>query len=328
MTMRADHVGSLLRPASLLRARQEHAERRLSDEDLRSREDAAILDALAHQRDVGLPVVSDGELRRGSWITGLADAIDGFVPRSRVISWQGPGGRPEESTSQVVGGRLHARRRLTGHESAFLAEHAGGLPYKVTLPAPANVFVVSWMAGVTDAVYASRTELLDDAVRIIRAEVEAMIAYGVPYVQLDAPFYSSFVAEGSRSRLRSEGVDPDQEVQQVVAADDAGVRGLAREGLTLALHVCRGNSRSRWLNEGAYDPIAEALLGTLGGDGFLLGYDTPRSGSFDALRYLPAGRAAGRGLVTTKEPRLETRDELLRRIEEAARHAPIEQLAL
>src|SRR5207237_10651731 len=124
---------------------------------------------------------------------------------------------------------------------------------------------------------------------IIREEVEALIADGVTYVQLDAPFYGSFIDERERRRLREAGVDPDQAIREVVAADDACVRGLARGGLTLALHVRRGNSRHRWLAEGAYDPIAEALLGTLSVDAFLLEYDSPRHGDFQALRHLAPG---------------------------------------
>jgi 5-methyltetrahydropteroyltriglutamate--homocysteine methyltransferase len=306
----ADQVGSLLRPAGLLQARQAVAAGSLSREELREREDAAIVEALARQRDVGIPVLSDGEFRRGSWVTDMAESVAGFVARSRVVDWRGPGGGSEASTSQVVGARLRQRRRLAGDEAAFLARHASG-PFKVTLPAPSNFAVVSWSDGITDAVYSSRSELLDDVVGIIRAEVESLLAEGVPYVQLDAPYYSSFIDERERQRLRESGVDPDRALLEVVAADSACVAGLAREGATLALHVCRGNSRSRWLAEGAYDPIAEALLGTVEVDAFLLD-----------------GRTAVLGLVTTKEPTLESRDVLLRRIEQAARYVPVERLAL
>jgi 5-methyltetrahydropteroyltriglutamate--homocysteine methyltransferase len=181
---------------------------------------------------------------------------------------------------------------------------------------------------VTDAAYGSRSEMLADVVQIIRDEVEAVIAEGITYVQLDAPYYGSFIDERERRGLQEAGVDPDQALQEVVAADDACVRGLASDGVTIALHVCRGNSRSRWLTEGAYDPIAEPLLGTLSVDTFLLEYDSPRDGGFEPLRHLAAGKTAVLGLVTTKEPGLESRDALARRVDEAARYAPLEQLAL
>jgi 5-methyltetrahydropteroyltriglutamate--homocysteine methyltransferase len=170
--------------------------------------------------------------------------------------------------------------------------------------------------------------MLADVVGIVRGEVEALIADGVTYIQLDAPYYGPFMDERERGRLQEGGVDPDQALREVVAADDACVRGLAREGLTLALHVCRGNSRSRWLAEGSYDLIAEPLLSTLSVDSFLLEYDSGRHGGFEPLRYLPPGKTAVLGLVTTKEPSLESPDHLARRIDEAARYAPLEQLAL
>jgi 5-methyltetrahydropteroyltriglutamate--homocysteine methyltransferase len=324
---RADHVGSLLRPPALLQAREAQAAGSMSADELRQREDAAILDALRRQRDVGLEIFTDGELRRGSWITDMAQAVDGFVPQSRLIDWHGPGGGPEASTSRVVGARLSQRHRLTDGETAFLLSNAPG-PTKMTLPAPSNFYVVGWKAGVTDAAYRSRSEMMEDVVRILRGEVEALIADGVAYIQLDAPFYGPFMDERERRRLREDGVDPDQALLEVVAADDACVRGLSRDGLTLALHVCRGNSRSRWLAEGAYDPIAEPLLGTLSVDAFLLEYDAPRHGGFEPLGYLPSGKTAVLGLVTTKEPELESRDVLARRIDEATRYVPLEQLAL
>ncbi len=324
---RADQVGSLLRPPALLRAREAHAAGVLSEGALRAEEDAAILRVLEGQRRVGLGIFTDGEFRRGSWITDMAEAVEGFVPHSRVVRWYGPGGGSEASTSRVVGARLRRRRRLTEVEVAFLARHAPG-PYKVTLPAPSNFYVVGWQEGVSDAAYGTRSELMEDVVRILREEIEFLIAEGVPYIQLDAPYYGSFIDERERQRLREEGVDPDRALLEVVAADDACVRGLAREGVVLALHVCRGNSRSRWLAEGAYDPIAEALLGTVSVDAFLLEYDSPRAGGFAPLRFLPADKTAVLGLVTTKEPGLESRDDLLRRIDEASRYVPLDRLAL
>ena len=237
---RADHVGSLLRPAELLRARQGAATGQLSPETLRAQEDAAIMHVLERQQQLGVPIFTDGELRRGSWITDLAESVDGFVPQSRTIDWRGPGGGPEPSTSSVVGGRLRPKRRLTGDQTVFLKAHAPG-PIKMTLPAPSNFWVVSWKAGVSDVAYASRSEMLQDVVHIVRNEIEALIADGVDYVQLDAPFYGVFIDEQHRATLRQTGVDPDRALAEVVAADNAVVEGLARAGLTLALHICRGN---------------------------------------------------------------------------------------
>ena len=325
---RADHVGSLLRPPDLLHARDQVARGTLSAEALREQEDAAILTALERQQEVGLEIFPDGEFRRGSWITDMADEVDGFVPQSRTIPWRGPGGGAEPSTSSIVGGRLQPRRRLTGTQAAFLKEHAPGA-IKMTLPAPSNFWVVSWKAGVSDRAYDSRADMLQDVVRIIRQEIQALIEDGVEYIQMDAPFYGVFIDEQHRATLRQAGLDPDAALREVVAADNAAIEGFsARDNVTLALHICRGNSRSRWLYEGGYNPIAEALFGTLGVDTFLLEYDTERVGGFEPLRYLPAGKTAVLGLVTSKEPGLESQDDLRRRIDAAAKIVPLERLAL
>jgi 5-methyltetrahydropteroyltriglutamate--homocysteine methyltransferase len=327
--IRADQVGSLLRPPSLLAAREGFLRGSVSKEALREAEDEAIRQVIEHQQRVGLDVFTDGEFRRASWITDMADAVEGFVPQSRVVEWRGMRGdrQTEASTSNVVGGRLKPRRRLTGDQTAFLKQHAPG-PIKMTLPAASNFWVISWKAGVSDTAYASRSEMLQDVVRIVRDEVQALVKDGVDYIQLDAPFYGVFIDEQHRETLRQTKIDPDRALEEVIAADNAVVDGLARDGLTLALHICRGNSRSRWLYEGSYDPIAEALFGKLGVDTFLLEYDSPRDGDFSPLRYLPAGKTAVLGLVTSKEPGLETRDALRRRIDEAARVVPLDKLAL
>ena len=325
--LHADHVGSLLRPPPLLAAREAAATGSLSREALREQEDAAILRALDGQRQVGLQIFTDGEFRRGSWITDMAEAVEGFVPRSRTVEWHGPGGGPEPSTSRVVGARLHPRRRLTGEESAFLRQHAPGA-CKMTLPAPSNFFVVSWASGVSEAAYASRSEMLADVVRIVRAEIEALIAEGITYIQMDAPFYGAFIDARVREELRSAGLDPDDGVREAVAGDNAAIQGLAREGLTLALHICRGNSRSRWLYEGGYDVLAETLFGGLGVDTFLLEYDSARDGTFEPLRLMPTDKRVVLGLISTKQPSLEQPDELRRRVDEAARYVALERLAL
>jgi methionine synthase II (cobalamin-independent) len=324
---RADHVGSLLRPARLLDARQQHAAGSLSREALRAEEDAAILQALEDQRRVGLEIFTDGEFRRQSWITDMAESVGGFVPQSRTVEWQGPGGGAEPSTSSVVGAKLEPRRRLTGQQTAFLVQHSPG-QIKMTLPAPSNFWVVSWKVGVSDQAYPSRSAMLQDVVNIIRHELQALIEDGVNYIQLDAPFYGVFIDERYRAGLRQSGVDPDAALHEVVAADNAAFAGLNRDDVTIGLHICRGNSRSRWLYEGGYDPIAETLLAGLDVDSFLLEYDSPRDGDFSPLRFLPSKKTAVLGLVNTKAPDLESVDALRRRLDEAARIVSLDQLAL
>jgi len=324
---RADQVGSLLRPLELLHARDAYADGRSSLEALRLVEDRAIAEALQKQRDIGLDILTDGEMRRGSWLTDMADAVEGFAESRVMLEWRGPGGATEATTARVATGKLHQTRRLTAYELPFLKAHADGL-FKITLPAPSNFLYASYKPGITDLVYPSRADLLEDVVAITRSELAWLAGEGVRYIQFDAPYYSHYLDAHQRERMLSQGADPDVELARAVAGDNAALAGLPRKDTTVALHVCRGNSRSRWYTEGAYDAIAERLFGTLDVDRFLLEYDDERSGGFEPLRLVPAGKTVVLGLVTSKQPSLESVDALCRRIDEAARYVPLENLAI
>jgi 5-methyltetrahydropteroyltriglutamate--homocysteine methyltransferase len=322
MRFRAEQVGSLLRPPELLAARDG-----LSQEELQAVEDQAILVALNKQRELGLDVCTDGEMRRGSWLTDMAEAVEGFVPARRTVEWKGPGGGKEGSTGQVVGAKLRKVRKLTGRELPFL-KRAASLPFKITLPAPSNFILTGYRPGTTDQFYPHPEDLLEDLVEIVRDEVQWLMAEGVTYIQFDAPYYSYYLDPSMREEAQRAGRDLDQELERGIAADNATLMGLPRDGVTVALHVCRGNSRSRWLMEGGYDVVAERLFGLLDVDTFLLEYDDQRAGGFEPLRLVPAGKGVVLGLVTSKDPRIESQDDLRRRIDEAARYVPLENLAL
>ena len=324
---RADQVGSLPRPAELLAARAAYEDGRLSADGLRAAEDRAILDALAMQREVGLDVFTDGELRRRSWLSDMAEAVEGFVGHRSVLYWRGPGGGPEHTTARLVGGTLRPTRHLTAHELPFLQQHAPG-PIKMTIPAPSNFMVVGYKEGVSDRAYPTRARFAQAIAAIVRDEIRWLIDAGVPYIQLDAPFYSVWVDADSRARMRQAGTDPDESLAEAVAADKLCLQGMAHPETTLAMHVCRGNSRGRWIAEGGYEPIAEPLFGALPLDAWLLEYDTERAGGFEPLRHVRPNAAVVLGQVTTKEPALESRDGLRRRIDEASRYLPLERLAL
>jgi len=324
---RADQVGSLLRPAELLEARAAHEDGRLSLDALRAAEDRAILDVLALQREVGLDVFMDGEMRRRSWLSDMAEAVEGFVGHRSVLHWRGPGGGPEHTTARMVGGTLRPTRHLTEYELPFLKQHAPG-PIKMTIPAPSNFMVVGYKQGVSDRAYPTRSEFARAIAAIIRDEIRWLIDAGVPYVQLDAPFYSIWVDAESRERMRQQGTDPDESLAEAVAADRLCLEGMARPGVTLAMHVCRGNSRGRWIAEGGYEPLAEPLFAELPLDAWLLEYDTERAGGFEPLRHVQPRATVVLGLVTTKEPALESPDELRRRIDEASRYVPLDRLTL
>lgn len=327
---RADHVGSLLRPASLKQARAAFQQGRISREELTSLEDQAILEALERQRQAGVDVFSDGEFRRSGFQNDLMEAVAGYVPTERPVAriWRGPGGQPQQQgTNLVVGGKLRRLRRLTEAQSAFLRRHAPG-PYKMTVPSPNQFPAISYQPGLTDQFYPTRSDLLWEIVGIIKAEVAALAEEGVPYIQVDAPRYSYFVDPQWREYLRGLGEDPERMLEEAVAADRVCLEAARREGVTTAMHICRGNNQSKWYAEGGYEPIAEKVFGTLGVDRLLLEYDTERAGTFEPLRFVPAGTVVVLGLVSSKVGALERRDDLLRRIQEASRYVPVERLAL
>jgi 5-methyltetrahydropteroyltriglutamate--homocysteine methyltransferase len=324
---RAEHVGSLLRPLELLEARDAYSQGSIPENQFRAIEDRAIAEALRRQRDTGLDIFSDGEMRRGSWLTDMAEAVEGFVHDRVILDWKGPDGGPEASSANAVGGKLQKQRKLTAHELPLLQAAAPG-PFKVTLPAPSNFVVSSYKAGLTERFYATHAALLSDLVEIIRDEIQWLVEQGANYIQLDAPYYSHYLDPQHREQIAAAGRNPDRELADGIAGDNAALKGIPRDTVTVALHVCRGNSRSRWFTEGGYDLIAEKMFGSLDADRFLLEYDTERAGSFEPLRRIPRGKHVVLGLITTKEPRLESKDLLRRRIDEAAKYVPIENLAV
>jgi 5-methyltetrahydropteroyltriglutamate--homocysteine methyltransferase len=323
----ADHIGSLLRPPHLLAARAQYAEGRLSGEELRGVEDQAILDILDVQRQTGIPIYSDGEYRRHSWLTATNDALHGFVPEHVMVPWQGSGGGMTKTSSQVVGGKLRQKRRLHGHEATFLKAHAPG-PFKITLASVMMYVGQAYKPGVTDKSYPTRADLRAELVNIVRNEVRLLVEEGVSYIQIDDPSLTFYVDEQLREFLRGQGLDMDHWVDDAIAADNASLEPAANSPSIRALHLCRGNSQGRWLANGGYEPIAERLFNLVQADRFLLEYDSERAGGFEPLRFVPKDKTVVLGLVSTKSRELESQDELLRRIEEASKYVPVEQLAL
>ena len=329
---RADQVGSFLRPAEVKDARRAFQEGRIDLDQLTEVEDRAILNALERQRRVGIDIYSDGEFRRGSFQNDVADSVEGYSESESpavVRIWQGPGSdQPEQqNTTQVVVGKLRQVRRLTETQTSFLKAHSPG-PFKMTLPTPNQFPAISYKVGVTDQFYATRSELLWDIVEIIKSEIAALVEEQVAYIQIDAPRYSYYVDPRWRQHLEELGVDPDEAFDEAVSADNACLEGAAPENITRAIHICRGNNQSKWYAQGGYEPIAEKLFGTLNVDRILLEYDTERAGGFEPLRFVPDDKIVVLGLISSKDPMLESQDDLLRRIDEASTYVPVERLAL
>jgi len=324
---RADQVGSLLRPQAVLDARRRLDAAAIGPGELRAIEDEAIAAAVARQQEAGIDVVTDGEFRRRDFRTGFVDAVDGISMRTFDMPWHTSDGVTKLPSKQfMITGRLRQRRRLAEGEAAYL--HAlTSAPVKVTLIAPGFLVDRFWQDGETDRFYASRDELAAELAAITRAEIEALIAEGVQYIQLDNPGYGAFL--GSHARERASGPGAQAAFDRMVDTDTAAVEGVQRPaGVSLGLHVCRGNQSSMWLGEGDYLPIAERLLGSVPVDRFLLEYDDDRAGGFEPLRYLPAGKVAVLGLVSSKTAALETAEGLAERIRAAAKFAGLDQLAL
>jgi 5-methyltetrahydropteroyltriglutamate--homocysteine methyltransferase len=325
---RADHVGSFLRPAELLAGRRA-AE--TAPEQIRELEDRHILRILAMQKELGFAIFTDGEFRRRNFMSDFTDAVEGFDLDDAVTrSWQAgaSAAAPVSSVTGIVKSKLRAVRRLTAHELPFLLQNSPG-DIKITLPSATQFPAIAFKRGVTDKIYPDHSALLWAIVEIMTHELALLSAEGAKYLQIDAPRYSYFIDPKWREWITMEiKLSPEMLLAESIRADNACFAAARRPGVTLAIHLCRGNNRSHWYAEGGYDAIAEQLFATMDVDRFLLEYDDQRSGTFEPLRFVPPGKTVVLGLVSSKRPRLEDADVLARRIDEASRYVPLENLAL
>ena len=323
--LRMDQVGSLIRPAKLLGAREMYKARLLSREELRAYEDEAILEALQLQKDVGIGIFADGEMRRDSFMTNVSENVEGFEEHYPVTQQKRPDGSIAyvEGHGKAVAGKLRPIRRIAGPEAEFLLKHSPG-PFKITILSPGGT-AGSYRVGVTDKVYPTPADMTRDMVAIITDEMKKLVAEGVTYIQLDEDLPG--LNEGWREQQIAQGNDPDKLLEDAIAADNACWDAIT-EPITRAKHVCRGNRTAWGGGRGGYDWVAEKVFNLLHVDRLLLEYDTERAGGFEPLRFVPKGKVIVLGLVSSKTPKLESQDDLLRRIEEASKSCPIEQLAL
>jgi len=323
---RADHVGSLLRPAELLEARRANA----APEQLHAIEDRNILRVLERQKEMGLGVFTDGELRRTNFMSDFTDAVEGFDFGDAVArKWSADAQKPAvSSVSGIVTSPLRQRQPLTGRELPFLRLHSPG-PIKITLPSATQFPAISFKYGITDRVYHDPFAMLNAVTDIMAADIRTLSSSGISYLQIDAPRYSYYLDSKWTDWMKRElRVDPAQMLAASLNADNACFAAARHPGVTLAIHLCRGNNRSHWYAEGGYDAIAERLFHELTVDRFLLEYDDERSGTFEPLRLVPGNKTVVLGLVSSKRPAIERKEDLLRRINEAAAFLPLDQLAI
>ena len=329
---RADHVGSLLRPAELLKARADHQAGRLSGAELRAAEDKAIREGVKLQRDLGLKGVTDGEMRRGSWHMDFLYQIGGVIHGDQRlhIEFKNEAGTVEFSpTAHRVSGKLSLDKTIFGEDFSFLKSAIGdGATPKLTIPSPSMLHYRGGRAAIDQAAYPDMAPFWHDLAAVYAAQIAGLHALGCTYLQLDDTSLAYLNDPAQRAYVDSIGGDGEhQHLVNIRLINEALANRPA--GMTVCTHMCRGNFRSSWMASGGYDHVAEALFGELKVDGFFLEYDDERSGGFAPLRFVPRGATKiVLGLVTSKRAMLEGKDALKRRIDEAARYVPLEQLCL
>jgi len=329
---RADHVGSLLRPPALKQAREEHAAGRLDDAGLREAEDAAIREVVAMQREVGLRSATDGEFRRASWHMDFIYSLGGISPVKEEglhLTFHNAEGDIEfNPASAHVDSRVRLERTVFADAFTFLRDAAGpGVTPKLTIPSPSMVHYRGGRTAISPEVYPDLDDFWEDLTSAYAAQIRGVHELGCRYLQLDDTSLAYLNDPEQRRYIADLGGDPDHQHETYIANINRALAGRPGD-LTVTTHMCRGNFASSWVASGGYDFVAEALFGGLEVDGFFLEYDDERSGGFEPLRFVPKGKRVVLGLVTTKRPELESKDDLKRRIDEAARYVDLEQLCL
>ena len=327
---RADHVGSLLRPAALLRARAEHAEGRLPVGELRAAEDAAIRDAVAMQERVGLKAATDGEFRRTSWHMDFIHRLGGIQKTDERLEVRMHGAEGDTSfTAAGIAVRSLVRldEPIFADDLVFLQQTVTTALPKLTIPSPSMVHYRGGTAAVDRSVYPDLEQFWTDLSATYADEIHALGELGLRYLQLDDTSLAYLNDPAQRAAMTARGEDAESVHLRYIAQINAALAGRP-EGMQVTTHMCRGNYRSSWAAEGGYDHVAEALFGSLGVDGFFCEFDDERSGGFEPLRFVPPGKQVVLGLVTTKRGALEDADALKRRIDEAAKYVPLDQLCL
>jgi 5-methyltetrahydropteroyltriglutamate--homocysteine methyltransferase len=328
---RADHVGSLLRPPQLLQAREDFAAGRIDGDQLRKIEDDAIRAIVRKQEELGLQSATDGEFRRASWHMDFIYQLDGITKEAGhiAVKFHNEQGDIEFTPAALhVDGKLGVSKTIFGDAFQFLQQTVTSTVPKLTIPSPSMVHYRGGKAAVDPRVYPTLDEFWADLVAAYREEVRRLGELGCTYLQFDDTSLAYMNDPHQRDYIESIGGDPERQHVEYIRHINEALAGRPA-GMSVTTHSCRGNFQSAWAAEGSWDFVAEALLNELDVDGFFMEWDDERSGGFEPLRFLPKGeKQVVLGLVTTKRGELESRDELLRRIEEASKHAPLEQLCL
>jgi methionine synthase II (cobalamin-independent) len=329
---RANHVGSLLRPPGLLEAREKRQKGEIGTAELREIEDRCIRDVVQMQEDVGMQGITDGEFRRTLWNADFLRQFDGIkvvegLSTDAAKQFQSPGSNVQRSPTQfVVTGKLGHPRGIETENFKFLAAATEQTP-KQCIPSPSLVHFRTGRAGVDQAAYPDIKEFFADLARVFREEIAALAAVGCRYLQIDDVNFAYLCDPKMREGVKKIGEDPDKLPALYAGLINECIKDRPAD-MAVCTHLCRGNFASAWVAEGGYDPVAEVLFNELQVDGYFLEYDTPRAGNFAPLRYMPKSKKLILGLVTSKSGALEDPDDLKRRIDEAAKLVPLDQLGI
>ena len=327
---RADHVGSFLRPARLIEARDQRSRGELSAEDLRDIEDECIAEVIRNQEKVGLRGITDGEFRRFMFHVDFLERLDGvrvtegeFLARFR----RSDGTEVEFAPPRMeVDGTIRHSHPIQGEDFDFLASQTALMP-KVSIPAPSMLHFRGGREAIDEAMYPDLDQFFDDLTGAYREEIADLAGRGLRYIQLDDTNLAYLCDPAVRERTKARGDDPDELTHLYCRLINDSIRDRP-DDMVATVHLCRGNFRSAWVAEGGYEPVAEILFNDMAVDGFFLEYDDERSGDFAPLRFVPDDKVVVLGLMSSKHPEVEPADEIRKRIEEAADYVPLDQLAL
>ena len=325
---RADHVGSLLRPPELKHAREKRKSGAVSACELKAIEDRCIREAVALQESAGLASVTDGELRRAFWHVDFLTGFEGIVATQGqyALKFHGEGGAESETRSMMVVNAKVKRTRPVALDGFRFLKQTTQKTAKLCIPAPTYLHLRGGRRVVNEKVYPDVEEFWSDITAAYRQEIAELAKAGLEYLQIDDVSFACLCDENIRAQVKRDGEDPARLPAKYASIISALLEDRPMS-LGVTMHTCRGNHASMWMAEGGYDAVAEAVFQTAV-DGFFLEYDTARAGGFEPLRYLPKGKKAVLGLISTKTPRLEDKDQLKRRVDEASKYVPLENLCL
>ncbi len=320
---RAEHIGSLLRPGELKAAHRARAEGKIDDAELAAITDRCIVDAIRLQEQAGLEAITDGEFRRGSWFLGFVQAVEGLSTKPALFNFQGEHGAWQCPHAH---GKVRRTGGITVGEFEFVRAHTAHTP-KITMPTPSAMLFYRGAEAADRKVYPRIEALYEDLVEVYRAELRELAAAGCTYVQLDEVPLAMLCDPAVRAQIAARGEDPAGLVRLYVDLINA-VLANRPKGMTIGLHLCRGNYKGQWMAAGGYTPVADELFGRAAVDAFFLEYDSERAGDFAPLAALPRDKRVVLGLVSTKTPETPSADDLVRRVEAAARVVPLDRLSV